>query len=300
MRGNAPQYRLETPRTLADALAKLRAEPGRWRAFAGGTDLMVLLEAGQLKHADYLSLHRIDELKGLVREPSGAWVLGALTTYAEVLEHPELARTFPNLAAAARETGAWAIQNRGTLGGNLANASPAADSVPALLAYDAELELRSASGARWVPHAQFHTGYKTTVLKPDELIARIRLPAAGGNRFHFFRKVGTRRFQSISKVCLAARADLRGGRVIDARLAWGAVGPVTLRSAHLERSLAGLSAADLGDAKRRSALLSALAAEITPQSDVRSTRAYRLKVSENLLGEFLDGLVAFAAGKGGA
>src|SRR5205085_10144097 len=126
--------------------------------------------------------------------------LGANTTYTEVQASRVLQAEFPMLCRAAAETGAVAIQNRGTLGGNIANASPAADSPPALLCYDAEVELVSAAGARRVPYAQFHKGYKKMDLRPDELVARVRLPRTTAGAVHYYRKVGTRRAQSISKV----------------------------------------------------------------------------------------------------
>ena len=175
MRGHVPSYKLISPASLADALAVLAREPGVWQPFAGGTDLMVLLEAGKLPHKNYLNIWNLAELRGI--EVSDEHVtLGALTTYTEVQAHPILREEFPMLCQAASETGGLAIQNRGTLGGNIVNASPAADSPPALLAYDAELELLSVHGSRWVPYQGFHTGYKQTIMQPDELLARIRLP----------------------------------------------------------------------------------------------------------------------------
>jgi CO/xanthine dehydrogenase FAD-binding subunit len=165
------------------------------------------------------------------------------------------------------------------VGGNIANASPAADSVPALFSYDARLELVSASGSRRVEYGAFHHGYKKTELKDDELIARVLLPIPGEKRSHYFRKVGTRRFQSISKVCLAAWGRMENGKLAECRLVWGAVGPVPLRTRAVESALvAGRSWKDV------------LATEITPMDDIRSTREYRLRVAENLLEEFLRGL----------
>src|SRR6202048_2210296 len=144
-------------------------EPGAWKPLAGGTDLMVLLEAGKLPHRKFLSIHKLPELAGVEVTPQHA-VLGSLSTYTDVRRHELLAREFPLLARAAAETGSIATQNRGTLGGNIANASPAADSPPALLVYDAEIELVSASGARWVPYHGFWKGYKQIGLRDDELI----------------------------------------------------------------------------------------------------------------------------------
>src|SRR5919112_4655283 len=210
MRAYLPSYELVAPRTLAEALALLRDEPGAWRPFAGGTDLMVLLEAGRLEQRRFFSIAHLKELRG-VEESGGFITVGALTTYTDVRRSGLLAREFPMLLEAARETGGVAIQNRGTIGGNIANASPAADTPPALLAYGAEVELVSASGARSVPYADFHTGYRRTLMRADEIIARVRLPRPAEGARHFYRKVGTRRAQAISKVCFAALAEVEAG-----------------------------------------------------------------------------------------
>jgi CO/xanthine dehydrogenase FAD-binding subunit len=187
------------------------------------------------------------------------------------------------LCQAARETGGVAIQNRGTLGGNIANASPAADSPPALLAYGAELELVSSRGSRWVPYDGFHTGYKKTILAPGEIVARVRLPRRFGERVHQYRKVGPRRAQAISKVCFAACADVDAGKIVDVRIAIGGVAPIVPRCAAVERVLRdeGVGVDALARAK------AALATAIAPIDDVRSTARYRRKVAENLLVDFV-------------
>jgi len=165
MRGYVPTYQLVSPRKLSEALTALAREPGVWQPFAGGTDLMVLLESGRLQHKNYLNIWNLAELRGI--EVSAEHItLGALTTYTEVQANPILREEFPMLCQAASETGGLAIQNRGTLGGNIANASPAADSPPALLAYDAEIELTSSTAARWVPYHGFHTAYKKMIMRP--------------------------------------------------------------------------------------------------------------------------------------
>src|SRR5437773_1104410 len=175
MRAYVPSYQLISPANLGEVLEVLARESGKWKPFAGGTDLMVLLEAGQLPHKNYLNIWNLQELRGIEVTDSHV-TLGALTTYAEVQDHETLREEFPMLCQAASETGGLAIQKRGTLGGNIVNASPAADSPPALLAYNAELELFSVHGSRWVPYQSFHTGYKQTIMQPDELLAHIRLP----------------------------------------------------------------------------------------------------------------------------
>jgi len=257
---------------LSEVLEMLASEPGKWRPLAGGTDLMVLFEAGQLEHRRLLSIWGLPELRGISVDER-AVTLGALTTYTEVLRHAVLRAEFPLLASAAAETGGIATQNRGTLGGNIVNASPAADSPPALLAYDAEIELTSIHGSRWIKYCEFHTGYKQMRIRPDELLSRIRLPR-GTSRFQAqYRKVGTRRAQAISKVCFAGLRDPLNGEV---KIAFGSVAPVPLRCF--------LTEAAIRDGRDP---LAALASELRPIDDMRSNAAYRLRVAQNLLREFL-------------
>lgn len=281
MRSCVPQYQMEAPRNLADALKRMAQEPGAWRPLAGGTDLMVLLEAGKLPHRRFLSIWKLPELRGIEVTPDYV-TMGALTTYSEVRRHELLAREFPLLCRAAAETGGIATQNRGTLGGNIANASPAADSPPGLFAYDAELELVSARGARWVAFHGFWKGYKKLELREDELIRGIRLPRKKTEWTHFYRKVGTRRAQAISKVCFAGAALHESGKIADVRIALGSVAPVVLRAVETENVLRGEK---LGPALVRSAE-ETLSREIAPIDDIRSTARYRLRVAQNLLREF--------------
>ncbi|HEX8180197.1 MAG TPA: xanthine dehydrogenase family protein subunit M [Pyrinomonadaceae bacterium] len=291
MRAYLPDYELRAPEDLAAALALLAGEPGVWRACAGGTDLMVLMEAGLLAHKRYLSIWHLSELKGIEVAP-GHVTLGALTTYTEVQRHETMRREFPLLCAAARETGGIAIQNRGTIGGNIVNASPAADSPPALLVYDAELELVSTRGARWLPYHQFHTGYKQMNMHADELLSRIRLPRPTDALHGYYRKVGTRKAQAISKVCFAASARMAGGRLADLRLALGSVAPTVVRCTQTENLLRDQA---LDEATLRAARES-LRQEIAPIDDMRSTAEYRLRVAANLLTDFLTSVAASAGG----
>jgi CO/xanthine dehydrogenase FAD-binding subunit len=282
MRAYLPAYELKTPATLAEALFLLAEAPGVWQPFAGGTDLMVLLEAGKLAHQRFISLWHLSELRGIA--VSGDYItFGALTTYTQIQRQAVLQAEFPLLCNAASQTGSIAIQNRGTLGGNIANASPAADSLPALLVYEAELELVSAKGARWVAYRDFHTGYKKTVMRNDELIRVIRLPRTTAGWHQHSRKVGTRKAQAISKVCFAGMAWLEAGTLKDIRLAFGSVAPVPQRVVQTETALRGqaLSAATIN------AACAALSAELKPIDDIRSTAAYRAQVASNLLQEFL-------------
>jgi CO/xanthine dehydrogenase FAD-binding subunit len=284
MRAYLPAYELKVPQNLQEALALLLSAPGEWKPFAGGTDLMVLLEAGNLRHKKFFSIWHLKELRGIEASPE-AVTLGALTTYTDVQASDVMQREFPMLCQAASETGAIAIQNRGTLGGNIANASPAADSPPALIVYDAEIELLSANGARWVSYKDFHTGYKQTVMQEDELISRIRLPRRedAEDWKQYYRKVGTRKAQAISKTCFAAAAKMDDSRVEDVRIALGSVAPTVIRCFETEAVIRGreVDGETLGEAR------AALAREIAPIDDIRSTADYRLQVSLNLLEDFL-------------
>lgn len=274
-------YTLVAPGSLADVLDDLARHPGA-RPFAGGTDLMVVLEAGHLAEGRYVSLQHCPELAGIQEIEGGRISIGATTTYTEIQRSQRLARDYPLLGMAARETGGVATQNRGTIGGNIANASPAADTPPVLLVYDAELELISAAGSRRVPYARFHLGYKQMDLAPGEIIGRVILPQPQkGNAY--YRKVGTRRAQAISKVCLAGWIRVEANAVQDVRIAVGSVAPTVVRAVAAEESLRGqpLDAGSIAAAER------ALLAEIAPIDDIRSTARYRARVAANLLREFL-------------
>jgi CO/xanthine dehydrogenase FAD-binding subunit len=285
MRSYIPAYDLRVPGSLSEALALLAREPGVWQPFAGGTDLMVLLEAGKLSHKRFLSVAKLDDLRGI--EVTGDFVyLGALTTYTEIQRHPVLQSEFPLLCSAARETGSVATQNRGTLGGNIVNASPAADSPPALLVYDAEVELISERGTRWAPYHGFHTGYKKMHLASDELLRVIRMPRRSSPWRQYYRKVGTRRAQAISKVCFAGAALVDQGAIRDIRIALGSVAPLVLRAVETEDALRGSSVTPTVIAT----VMETLAQEIAPIDDIRSTAHYRLRVAQNLLEEFLSQL----------
>ena len=287
MRAYVPSYQLISAASLGEALDVLARNEGAWKPFAGGTDLMVLLEAGKLPHKNYVNIWNLKELRGI--EVSDDQVtLGALTTFSEIQDHPILSEEFPMLCQAAKETGGVAIQNRGTLGGNIVNASPAADSPPALLAYDAELELVSKQGERRIPYFKFHSGYKQMDIRPDELLRTTHLPRRKNSLTHYYRKVGTRKAQAISKTCFAGVGRVVNDRVADIRIALGSVAPIPLRCVKTEAALINqeIRPESLAAAKE------ALASEISPIDDLRSTRNYRLRVSLNLLEDFLQELSA--------
>ncbi|HRE89220.1 MAG TPA: FAD binding domain-containing protein [Myxococcota bacterium] len=285
MRGNIPAYDIEAPSSLSDALQRLADEPGAWTPFAGGTDLMVVLEMGRLPVGRYLSILGLPELDG-ISVGDDEVRLGANTTYREIRDHAVLADEFPMLVRAAIETGAIAIQNRGTLGGNIMNASPAADSPPALLAYDASVELVSVRGTRRVRYEDFHTGYKQTVKQKDELLSAVVLPrrssGARSNWLHHYEKVGTRSWQAISKVCFAGLARVEGGVVVTCRVGLGAVQPVPALASSLMAAMVGQP---VGEALVKVAQ-DAILADVKPIDDIRSTAAYRARVARNLAGVF--------------
>ena len=289
MRAFIPNYQLTTPASLADALALLENEPGVWKPFAGGTDLMVLLEAGKLPHRNYINIWGLHELRGIEATDTHI-TLGALTTYTEIQDNPILRNEFPMLCQAASETGGLAIQNRGTIGGNIINASPAADSPPALLAYDAEIELLSTRGSRWLPYHGFHTGYKQMHIAPDELLSRIRLPRNTAGLTHYYRKVGTRKAQAISKVCFAAVGRTNNEQIAETRIAVGSVAPVIVRCVETENALKDRKP----DAETIRLACESLVREISPIDDIRSTANYRLQVAKNLLTDFVSSALSSA------
>jgi CO/xanthine dehydrogenase FAD-binding subunit len=290
MRADPAEYKLVSPRNLHAVLSLMAGEPAQWLPIAGGTDVMVLYAAGKLPNRQLISIWNIPELRQIEVFPDSIRI-GAACTYTALRRHEIVLREFPLLATAASWTGGIANQNRGTLGGNIANASPAADSLPALLVYDAELTLISVRGERRVPYRTFHTGYKQTVLAADELIRDISLPRRLSGYFSHARKVGARNAQAISKVCLAALGQCANGTVRDVRLALGSVAPIPLRLNETERVLNGNKIGEtLIDEARKSVVK-----EIRPIDDIRSTARYRSAVAGNLVAEFLEKLAAEGA-----
>jgi CO/xanthine dehydrogenase FAD-binding subunit len=279
MRSYAPEFELVAAKDLASALDLLSLG---YQPIAGGTDIMVLFNAGKLRPIPLVAVRKFGELRGISVTPEFIEI-GAAVTYTEIRHHPEIALHFPLLAQSAGWTGSIANQNRGTLGGNIANASPAADSSPVLLVYDAQLKLVSANGERWVPYSEVHLGYKSLAIEKGELIASIRLPKAAA-RSQYGRKVGTRRAQAISKISFAAVSD-KHARFF--RIAAGSVAPIPLRCLKTEQFLANerLTPAVVEQAKV------VIRQDISPINDIRSTSDYRTAVTTNLLGEFLESLL---------
>jgi CO/xanthine dehydrogenase FAD-binding subunit len=271
MLGSVVDRRLRTPRSLRDALRMLDGE-GPLTPMAGCTDLYVALNLGALKGASFLNLWRLEPLRRIaVRD--GGLSIGALCTYTDLMRSRLVQSRVPMLVAAAREVGGPQIQNRGTIGGNIANASPAGDTLPVLAAAGATVVLGSIRGERRIAFTEFFTAYRRSVLRPDELIISIELPAIRGRQW--FRKVGTRAAQTISKVVMAA-IDAGAGEA--PRIAIGSVAPTVVRLPRTEAALA--SGGSIGDAQR------ILSDEIVPIDDVRSTAEYRRRVAANLLAAF--------------
>ena len=292
MRAQPAEYELVAPGSLAGVLSLLAKVPGTWLPIAGGTDVMVQYSAGKLPARKLVSIWNLPELRR-IENLADEIQIGAGCTYTDLRESEAINREFTLLSTAAGWTGGIANQNRGTLGGNIVNASPAADSLTALLVYDAELLLVSKKGERRVPYSSFHTAYRKTQLAPDELIRTICVKKHYSEYYAHTRKVGARNAQAISKICLAALGRIKKGVVQDIRLAMGSVAPVPLRLRETESVLKGKR---IDPTLLRLARATA-AAEVQPIDDIRSTARYRAAVAGNLVAEFLQQLSASGTAK---
>ncbi|HVF40292.1 MAG TPA: FAD binding domain-containing protein [Gemmatimonadaceae bacterium] len=267
MRPALSELDLRKASSLDDALQILRDE--QRTPVAGATDVYVALNFGTSRSKSFIDIWALDELRTISHDGDTV-IVGALTTYTSLINSHIVADRLPMLVEASRMVGGVQIQNRGTLGGNIANGSPAADGVPVLFAADAVVVLRNAESERRIPITSFYTGYRQSVMRADELIVAIEIPAVEGKQW--FRKVGTRAAQAISKIVMAA---VRGP---SPRIALGSVAPTVVRAPKTEHSLA--SGASIDDAAE------ILGQEIAPIDDVRSTAEYRRRVSMNLLRRF--------------
>jgi CO/xanthine dehydrogenase FAD-binding subunit len=285
MRSDPTHFALTAPPTLAETLTLLAQNPGRHTPIAGGTELMVAFAAGRLTQTSLLSINHLPELRFIHITPD-AIAIGSGTTFTDIRRNPTIAADLPLLIQSASWTGSIANQNRATLGGNICNASPAADTPPALLCYDATVTLISTQGERSLPYTDFHLGYKRTALQPDELLHTIAIPRTFSSHQHFIRKA-----QAISKTALAAIALVEDDTIKDIRLGAASLADRPLRLHATEAALLNksLSPADF-DATLRSAR-AALATESHPIDDIRSTALYRAAVAANLLEQFLRSLI---------
>jgi xanthine dehydrogenase small subunit len=268
MRTAITSLELLEPRSVTQALRLLRERPPAL-PMAGCTDLYVSANLGTLAERRFLNLWHLDALRRIELR-AGLLSIGALATYADIIRSPLAARRIPMLVAASREIGSVQVQNRGTIGGNIVNASPAGDTLPVLAAAEATLVLRNLDGSRRVPFGLFYIGYRRTVMRPDELLVAIEIPPIEGRQW--FRKVGTRAAQAISKVVMAA---VRAPRP---RIALGSVAPTVVRLPRTEDALSAGRPIEEAQAL--------LQTEIAPIDDLRSTSAYRRRVAANLLARF--------------
>src|ERR1700723_3094532 len=282
MRSHPSDYEMVAPGSLNAIISLLANEPGVWLPIAGGTDVMVQYAAGKLAARKLVSIWNLPELRQ-IEATANEIRIGAGCTYSDLRRNEIVRREFPLLYSASGWTGGIANQNRGTIGGNIVNASPAADSLPALLVYDAELILVSVRGERRLAYTGFHTGYKKTLLASNELVQAICLPRRFGGYFSHARKVGARNSQAISKVCIAALGRLGDGMVEDIRIALGSVAPVPLRLRETEQAVKGKAI----DSELLLLARRAVVAEVRPIDDIRSTARYRAAVAGNLVAEFL-------------
>lgn len=275
--------------SLSQAYALLAKRPAGLRVLAGGTDLMVQLNARVAldSFGHVLDIWNVGELRSIERS-ADKLLIGALATYSDLIRSPLVGESFPALAEVSREVGAWAIQNRGTLGGNVCNASPAGDTLPLLLAADARFVLGGPRGERVVAASEFFVGYRKTALGADELLLRVEVPVLDSQRGEklIYRKVGTRRAQSVSRTILAVRATSDGRRLSGVRVAAGCVAPIPLRCRRVEAAAEGRQL----DQGVIAAARAALDQDIQPISDVRGSAEYRRRASANVLERLLQQL----------
>lgn len=288
-----PRYELTRPSSLAEAcrvLAERETARSRTVLLAGGTDFMVQVSQGKLAPDPLplvLDVSRLDELRG-VRLEGSSLRIGAAATYLELQRDPIVREYAPLVAAMTHDIGGPTIQARGTLGGNLATASPAADGVAAIAAYDPIVEVQSVRGVRRIPMAELQTGYKQTSRAADEVLVAVELPLPAHGSAWCWRKVGTRLAQAISKVALGAVAEVHDGKVGRIGLAMASVGPTTALLPRTRALVTSLPLASLTAA----AVDEAVSADVAPIDDVRSTREYRAHTARAVVRGFLRDLGA--------
>ena len=285
MKGYLPAFNMKSAKSLDGAYRDLANRNEYWQPFAGGTDLMVLFESGVLKEGNFLDISKISQLQNIASDKEKI-VIGSLATFTDIQNHSEIVKLFPNLIAAAREIGGVAIQNRATIGGNIINASPAADSPPALMSYDAKLNIGSLTGIRQIAIKDFYLDYKKMNFAGNELLISIELPRPKEGSKHFYRKVGTRKAQAISKVVCAGLTERKGPVIHNLRYSVGSVGPKTILCTKTNSFLQG----KVLDAKIIADAVGIFESEISPIDDIRSTCTYRMNVSKNIFQNFLENL----------
>ncbi len=271
-----------SPTNLAEAYEILAERGQNAKIIAGGTDLMVLMNSRLLDAPAFIDIWRVDEMRGIADEGDTIRI-GALTTYTQLIQSSLIQRYIPALVEASRTIGAIQIQNRGTIGGNIVNASPAGDSLPVLAAFDAEVEVGSIRGIRRVGFNQFYTGYRQTVIEPDEIVLAVRAPKLRDGERAFFHKVGTRRAQAISKIVMAAKARVTDRTIQSFNIGVGSVAPTVIRATQTESLLTNA----ILDAEIVRQASETISREVAPITDLRSTEHYRRTVTGNALAKFL-------------
>lgn len=269
-------------RSLPEAIALNAAYPDH-PVLAGGTDLIVQWRAGAISPTGIIDISHVAELKSIVDDDDSI-TIGACAVHADIAKNEGVLKYIPLLAKACLSIGAVQIQNRGTIGGNIMNASPAGDALPAILAYDAELGLQDVKGERWIPARDFFVGYRKTAKGPHELLTRIRFlkQLNKGEKSEFY-KIGTRRAQAISKVVMCVRGAVDHGAMKDIAIAVGSVAPTAVRAYGTETLIRGkIISEQMIEQARRS-----LADEVHPIDDVRSTADYRRFICGSLIARFL-------------
>ena len=265
--------RFSAPETLDDVLS-IRQKYPDVVILAGGTDLWPQWSSGEAVPERVVSLHHLGGLRRIAVEDDFLRV-GAACTHTDLVRHEAVRRHCPALSQAAATVGAVQIQNRGTIGGNVVNASPAADLPPVLVAAGALLELTSMNGVRQVAVDHFYRGYRDVNLRPDELLTSVLIPPLPAEAREHFKKVGTRRAQAISKVAGACRLELADdGTIVRAGVAFGSVGPTVIRARELERWLVGQQP-NIPTAVQAAAMARQA---VSPIDDLRSSAEYRVHI----------------------
>lgn len=280
------------PKTVAEALAFMALEPGRLSLLAGGTDLVVQWRSGELSPQGFIDINELEELSEIKATPTHI-VIGALATHAEIASHPEVGKYLPDLSEACSQIGGKQVQNLGTIGGNVMNASPAGNTLPVLLAHEADFVARDLKGDRTISADDLYTSYRKTALRPEELLVSIRVPRPGEEEVSRFYRVAARRAQAVSKISVCIRGRVSHGGVQWIRIALGSVAPTVIRARGTETLLSGeVINASLIDKARRS-----LADEIAPIDDVRSTADYRKYAAVGLLMRYLREATSLSKGQ---
>lgn len=280
------------PKTIAEALAFMALEPGRLPILAGGTDLVVQWRSGELSPQGFIDINALEELSEIKVTPTHI-AIGARATHSEIASHPKVKKYLPALADACSQVGGRQVQNLGTVGGNVMNASPAGNTLPVLLAHEAEFVAMNLKGDRTILADDLFTGYRKTALHSDELLTSIRIPFPVEEEISRFYRVAARRAQSVSKISICIRGNISHGGVKSIRIAMGSVAPTVIRARGTETLLAGkVINAALIDKARRS-----LADEIAPIDDVRSTADYRKYAAVGLMMRYLREATSLSKGK---